>query len=88
MKPREQGGVVDDRLNVYGVQGLKIAGKYHPTTLAQKNKLNTYVNLFFSDLSIAPGNVGANTYNTAIAVGEKAAIIIAEDLGIKGVTSE
>ena len=43
---------------------------------------------FFSDLSIAPGNVGANTYNTAIAVGEKAAIIIAEDLGIKGVTSE
>ena len=43
---------------------------------------------FFSDLSIAPGNVGANTYNTAIAVGEKAAVIIAEDLGIKGVTSE
>ena len=41
---------------------------------------------FFSpDLSIIlPGNVGANTYNTAIAVGEKAAVIIAEDLGIKG----
>ena len=81
MKPREQGGVVDDRLNVYGVQGLKIAGKFHPPTFAQKKtKLDTYVNLFFSDLSIAPGNVGANTYNTAIAVGEKAAIIIAEDL--------
>ena len=47
MKPREQGGVVDDRLNVYGVQGLKIAGKYHPPTLAQKKKLDTYVNLFF-----------------------------------------
>ena len=32
MKPREQGGVVDARLNVYGVQNLKIAGKklfYH-----------------------------------------------------------
>jgi hypothetical protein len=27
--------------------------------------------------------VGANTYNTALAIGEKAAIIIAEDLGIK-----
>lgn len=26
MKPRYQGGVVDERLNVYGVQGLKIAG--------------------------------------------------------------
>ena len=32
------------------------------------------------DLSIAPDNVGANTYNTAIAIGEKAALIIAEDL--------
>ncbi|KAF8813030.1 alcohol oxidase [Phlegmacium glaucopus] len=64
MKPREQGGVVDERLNVYGVQNLKIA-----------------------DCSIAPGNVGANLYNTALAIGEKAAVIIAEDLGIKGVTS-
>ena len=38
------------------------------------------------DCSIAPGNVGANTYNTAIAIGEKAAVIIAEDLAIKGVS--
>jgi hypothetical protein len=31
MKPKEQGGVVDPRLNVYGVQGLKVAGRrnYH-----------------------------------------------------------
>ncbi|KAF8972163.1 GMC oxidoreductase-domain-containing protein [Flammula alnicola] len=64
MKPREQGGVVDERLNVYGVQGLKVA-----------------------DCSITPDNVGANTYNTAIAIGEKAAVIIAEDLGIKGVSA-
>jgi hypothetical protein len=28
MKPREQGGVVDARLNVYSVQNLKIAGIY------------------------------------------------------------
>jgi alcohol oxidase len=82
MKPREQGGVVDERLNVYGVQNLKIAGNY--TTFANKIKLNPS----FLDCSIAPGNVGANTYNTAIAIGEKAAVIIAEDLGIKGVTSE
>ncbi|KAF9036276.1 alcohol oxidase-like protein [Panaeolus papilionaceus] len=60
MKPREQGGVVDDRLNVYGIRGLKVA-----------------------DCSIFPANVGANTYNTAIGIGEKAAILIAEDLGLK-----
>lgn len=26
MKPREKGGVVDSKLNVYGVQGLKVCG--------------------------------------------------------------
>jgi len=62
MKPRERGGVVDPRLNVYGVQGLKVA-----------------------DLSIGPSNVAANTYSTALLIGEKAAIMIAEELGIKGV---
>ncbi|KAF7336802.1 GMC-OxRdtase-N domain-containing protein [Mycena venus] len=62
MKPRDQGGVVDSRLNVYGVKNLKVA-----------------------DLSIAPTNVGANTYNSALVVGEKAALIIADELGVKGV---
>jgi alcohol oxidase len=37
-------------------------------------------------MSIVPENVGSNTYNTAIAIGEKAAVIIAQDLGIEGVT--
>ncbi|KDN42051.1 hypothetical protein RSAG8_07096, partial [Rhizoctonia solani AG-8 WAC10335] len=60
MKPKEQGGCVDGRLNVYGTQNLKVA-----------------------DLSIIPGNVGANTNSTALVVGEKAATIIAEDLGLK-----
>ena len=62
MKPRERGGVVDPRLNVYGVQGLKVA-----------------------DMSIAPSNVAANTYSTALVIGEKAAMMIAEELGIEGV---
>ena len=62
MKPRNQGGVVDAKLNVYGVHGLKVA-----------------------DISVAPGNVSANTYGTALVIGEKAAVIIAEELGIKGV---
>ncbi|KAK0201034.1 GMC oxidoreductase-domain-containing protein [Desarmillaria ectypa] len=62
MKPREQGGVVDKDLNVYGITGLKIA-----------------------DLSIPPANVNCNTYSATLAIGEKAALIIANDLGIKGV---
>jgi len=62
MKPRDQSGVVDSKLNVYGVQGLKIA-----------------------DLSICPDNVGSNTYSTAVTVGEKAAMIISDELGITGI---
>ena len=60
MKPRENGGVVDGSLNVYGTVGLKVA-----------------------DLSMVPENVGANTNNTALVVGEKAATIIGRELGIK-----
>jgi choline dehydrogenase-like flavoprotein len=36
-----------------------------------------------ADLSITPENVGANTNNTALAVGEKAAVIIGRELGIE-----
>lgn len=28
MKPRARGGVVDSRLNVYGMSSLKVAGQY------------------------------------------------------------
>ncbi|OTB01433.1 putative alcohol oxidase [Hypoxylon sp. CI-4A] len=59
MLPRDQKGVVDASLGVYGVSGLKIA-----------------------DLSIAPRNVAANTNNTALAVGEKAADIFISELGL------
>ena len=61
MAPREQDGVVDAKLNVHGVTGLKIA-----------------------DLSIPPENVGANTNNTAMAIGEKAADIILAELSFAG----
>jgi len=50
-------------------------------------KLDTSL-IFFSDCSITPANIGSNIYNTALAIGEKAAVIIAEDLGIKGVTPQ
>ncbi|KAG8414392.1 hypothetical protein J3459_014779 [Metarhizium acridum] len=59
MAPRENKGVVDKDLNVYGTEGLKLA-----------------------DLSICPENVGANTNNTALIVGEKAAWIIGRKLGL------
>lgn len=59
MAPREEGGVVDASLGVYGVESLKIA-----------------------DMSIPPLNVAANTNNTAIAIGEKAADIFIRELGL------
>lgn len=40
-------------------------------------------NLKVADLSIAPENVGANTNNTALTIGEKAAMIIGAELGIE-----
>lgn len=45
------------------------------------------LNTWSLDFSIAPANVGANPYNTVVGIGEKAALIIVEDLGIKGVES-
>jgi alcohol oxidase len=60
MAPRDQHGVVDQDLNVYGVKGLKVA-----------------------DLSMVPANVCANTCNTAMVIGEKAASIIISELGLK-----
>ena len=54
-------GVLDPRLNVHGVKGLKVA-----------------------DLSICPDNVGCNTFSTALLIGEKCAMLVAEDLGYSG----
>ncbi|KDR69700.1 hypothetical protein GALMADRAFT_282594 [Galerina marginata CBS 339.88] len=58
MKARENGGVIDSKLNVFGTSNLKVA-----------------------DCSIIPANVSANTYSTAMAIGEKAAVIIGQELG-------
>ncbi|KAK4442707.1 alcohol oxidase [Podospora aff. communis PSN243] len=59
MKAREEGGVVDANLGVYGTEGLKVV-----------------------DLSIVPQNVGANTAATAMMVGEKAADLLIQELGL------
>ncbi|TGO44027.1 hypothetical protein BOTNAR_0999g00020 [Botryotinia narcissicola] len=66
MSPREgnsivKHGVLDERLNVHGVKGLKVA-----------------------DLSICPDNVGCNTFSTALLIGEKCSMLVAEDLGYSG----
>ncbi|KEY74603.1 hypothetical protein S7711_05034 [Stachybotrys chartarum IBT 7711] len=44
--------------------------------------------LKIADLSIPPENVGANTNNTALMIGEKAADIIMRELGLQGTMSE
>lgn len=39
--------------------------------------------LKLADLSVPPENVGANTNNTALMIGEKAADIFIQELGLK-----
>lgn len=56
MMPRERGGVVDSRLNVYGVKGLKVAGML---TISIRRSILCSLRFVGSDLSIAPLNVGA-----------------------------
>lgn len=57
MKPREHGGVVDTRLNVYGVEGLKVIGERPSTGLTRR--FSDLQRRPCPDLSIAPGNVAA-----------------------------
>ena len=45
MKAREQGGVVDERLNVYGVQNLKVAGKCLPFSFYLEKNINPNLSL-------------------------------------------
>ena len=57
MKPRERGGVVDPKLNVYEVEGLKVAGRSQFIFLyIIKNLLNSRPKL---DVSIPPSNVNS-----------------------------
>lgn len=60
MAPRAEGGVVDARLGVHGVEGLRLA-----------------------DLSVLPVNIGCNSNSMALALGEKAADLFLEELGLR-----
>lgn len=61
MKSREQGGVVDSRLNVYGVEGLKVAGMCCWLSSFERMFQGhlQHKQTIIVDLSICPGNVGA-----------------------------
>ena len=56
MRQREKGGVVDERLNVYGVQGLKVAGEL------MRPFSQIIIENMSLDISIAPANVAAVSY--------------------------
>ncbi|KAJ7787136.1 hypothetical protein B0H14DRAFT_3505858 [Mycena olivaceomarginata] len=76
MKPREEGGVVDGRLNVFG-NSPTIPNDYFLFT-----RIRGTENLKCVDLSICPDNL-TKTYSSALLVGEKGASLLAEDLGLK-----
>lgn len=57
MKPRESGGVVDPKLNVYGVEGLKVAGQSNIILVSIKHSL--ILNTGELDVSIPPSNVNS-----------------------------
>ena len=79
MKPREQGGVVDKRLNVYGTQNLKCADlSICPVSNVHYTINRSWENELTKKLQ---DNLGTNTYSSALLVGEKAADLLCEELG-------
>ncbi|PYH94353.1 alcohol oxidase [Aspergillus ellipticus CBS 707.79] len=83
----------DDRLIEQWVRDNIISGSHLMGTAAMgpvegggvvDERLNVHgtSGLKVGDLSIAPTNVGANTYHTALLIGEKVALIVAEELGL------
>ena len=79
MGKREEGGVLDSRLNVHGTKGLKVVGESEILLVRKPSPVVAELPL---DLSICPANVAANTNNTALMVGERGAELIIQDLGI------
>ena len=80
MKPREEGGVVDKRLNVYGTTNLKCVDlSICPDNLGT----NTYVTLRAHFVSPSFLTDRPLRYSSALLVGEKGADLLSEELGIK-----
>jgi alcohol oxidase len=73
MGNKGEGGVVDPKLNVYGVAGLKVAGQF--SHLDDWNICADKV-----DVSVVPKHMGTNMASVALTIGEKAADIIQNEL--------
>lgn len=75
-------GVLDERLNVHGVQGLKVAD----LSICPDNvgcKLRTLSVHIVTNVKADHHHTG-NTYSTALLIGEKCAVLTGEDLGYSG----
>lgn len=86
MAPREgnsivKHGVLDERLNVHGVQGLKVAD----LSICPDNVGCKFPSLYSTrhPYTKADHFLG-NTYSTALLIGEKCAVLTGEDLGYSG----
>lgn len=83
MRKRDDMGVVDERLDVYGVQNLKVgAASANRALLFTQHRglghsrliaLDLDIDPQCVDLSVCPDNLGTNTYSSALLVGEKGA---------------
>lgn len=90
MAPREgnsivRHGVLDERLNVHGVKGLKVADlSICPDNVGCECLFLSFIIIhhyvWLTPCVCSPGN----TYSTALLIGEKCAVLTAEDLGYSG----
>ena len=73
MLPRSLGGVVDSNLRVYGVQGVRIAGKLFSIELLTLRYIDHCVFSMFSmvDASIIPMQLSAHLSSTVYGIAEK-----------------
>lgn len=72
-------GVLDERLNVHGVKNLKVAD----LSICPDNvgcNTCTYIPCLSQNISIDTGMIDS----TALLIGEKCAMLVAEDLGYSG----
>jgi alcohol oxidase len=86
MAPREgnsiapHGGVVDERLNVHGVKGLKVCD----LSICPDNVGCNTFSVSFSCPGFFVLSILTFTFQTALLIGEKCAVLVAEDLGYSG----